>query len=110
MLAFGRALNIICSGAFHTVSVVFVYFNGMMPPATPKSTHFLYHDGNRGKDSLPSFPQAPIRARAVWASSETFLGGFWVLLLFLLFLAVAFYLVCPDFVLEQGGEKVYGVV
>ena len=31
-----------------------------MPPATPKSTHFLYHDSNRGKDSLPSFPQAPI--------------------------------------------------
>lgn len=43
-----------------------------MPPTTPKSTSFLFHRGIRGKDSLPSFPRTPIRARAVWAPSVTF--------------------------------------
>lgn len=84
MLAFGRALNIICSGAFHTVSVVFVYFNGIMPPATPKSTHFLYHDGNRGKDSLPSFPQAPILLGQIGHLRRLFGGLFGVAFVFTL--------------------------
>ncbi|MBQ3144723.1 MAG: hypothetical protein IJB89_09435, partial [Akkermansia sp.] len=38
-----------------------------------------------GEGLIAVLPPSPHPARAVWAPSETFLGGFWVLLLFLHF-------------------------
>ncbi|MBQ3144316.1 MAG: hypothetical protein IJB89_07370, partial [Akkermansia sp.] len=52
-------------------------------------------------------PPSPHPARAVWAPSETFLGGFWVLLLFLHFSESETLHLLNVFSLYTRGEKVY---